>query len=70
MTIFNTSSSQAFCREALLWQHLKHPFVLPFLGIDSEIFSPFLCMVSPWMQHGTILNYLVDHGSVNVDRHV
>ncbi|KAJ6460460.1 kinase-like domain-containing protein, partial [Mycena vitilis] len=51
---------QKFCREALLWQGLRHASILPFLGIDRQTFPPSLCMVSPWMKHGTILSYL--HG--------
>ncbi|KAJ7180706.1 hypothetical protein C8R46DRAFT_1070338 [Mycena filopes] len=43
---------QQFCREALLWQRLQNPFVLPFTGIDAESFPSFLCM----------------NGNANVDR--
>ncbi|KAJ7482316.1 kinase-like domain-containing protein, partial [Mycena galericulata] len=57
-----------FCREALVWQHLQHPYILPLIGIDRETFSPSLCMVSPWMEHGTVLKYLKDHGHANVDK--
>ncbi|KAJ7251259.1 kinase-like domain-containing protein [Mycena rebaudengoi] len=57
-----------FCREALVWQHLQHPYILPLIGIDRESFPASLCMVSPWMEHGTILKYLNDHGRANVDR--
>ncbi|KAJ7066561.1 kinase-like domain-containing protein [Mycena amicta] len=58
---------QRFCREALLWQRLKHPFVLPFTGINAESFPSFLCMVSPWMRHGTINNHLAQNGNANVE---
>lgn len=47
-----------FYREALVWKQLKNPFILPFLGVDSEAFPGFMCMVSPWMDHGTIIDYL------------
>ncbi|KAF7326875.1 Kinase-like protein [Mycena venus] len=57
-----------FCREALVWQNLKHPFILRLLGIDRETFPSSLCMVSPWMEHGTVLKYLDDHGRANVDK--
>ncbi|KAJ7145858.1 kinase-like domain-containing protein [Mycena epipterygia] len=57
-----------FCREALVWQRLQHPFILPLIGIDREIFPPSLCMVSPWMEHGTVLKYLNDHVRANVDK--
>ncbi|KAJ6581547.1 kinase-like domain-containing protein [Mycena capillaripes] len=59
---------QRFCREALLWQRLQNPYVLPFSGIDAESFPSFLCMVSPWMRHGTILKHLAENGNANVER--
>jgi serine/threonine protein kinase len=56
------------CREALLWRQLSHPHILPFLGIDTETFASrnALCLVSPWMQHGTLKQY-VTSPSYNVD---
>ncbi|KAJ6476335.1 kinase-like domain-containing protein [Mycena sanguinolenta] len=57
-----------FCREALLWKDLRHPHILPFLGIDADSFPSFLCMVSPWMENGTVINYLKTHGHANIDR--
>ncbi|KAJ7226765.1 kinase-like domain-containing protein [Mycena pura] len=47
---------QDFFREALLWKNLDHEYVLPFLGVDSETFPGFLCMVSPWMAKGPIVS--------------
>ncbi|KIK61707.1 hypothetical protein GYMLUDRAFT_165708 [Collybiopsis luxurians FD-317 M1] len=61
-------AQKRFCREALMWQRLHHPFVLPFCGIDSESFPSYLCMVSPWMRHGTILRHLNDYAHVNVEQ--
>ncbi|KAJ7886899.1 kinase-like domain-containing protein, partial [Mycena leptocephala] len=57
-----------FCREALVLQNLQHSFILPFIGIDRETFPSSLCMVSPWMENGTVLKYLNDHGRANVDK--
>ncbi|KAJ7742147.1 hypothetical protein DFH07DRAFT_44310 [Mycena maculata] len=57
-----------FCREALVWQRLRHEYVLPLIGIDRESFPLSFCMVSPWMKHGTVLQYLNHHGRVDVDR--
>ncbi|KAJ7142511.1 kinase-like domain-containing protein [Mycena epipterygia] len=57
-----------FCKEALVWQGLRHRFILPLIGIDRETFSPSFCMVSPWMKYGTVLKYLRDRGRGNVDR--
>ncbi|KAJ6542619.1 kinase-like domain-containing protein [Mycena capillaripes] len=56
------------CREALVWKDLRHPHILTFIGIDRESFPSSLCMISPWMEHGTVLNYLKDHGRANVDK--
>ncbi|KAF8150309.1 kinase-like domain-containing protein [Mycena galopus ATCC 62051] len=57
-----------FCREALLWKDLHHPYILPFVGIDRDSFPSSLCMVSHWMDHGTVMNYLKTHGHANVDK--
>ncbi|KAJ6476188.1 hypothetical protein C8R45DRAFT_1009160 [Mycena sanguinolenta] len=56
------------CREALVWKDLRHPHILPFLGIDRDSFPSALCTVSPWMEHGTVLKYLQAHGRGNVDK--
>ncbi|KAJ6589746.1 kinase-like domain-containing protein [Mycena capillaripes] len=47
-----------FCREALVWQRLRHPYIVPLIGIDTESFPSSLCMVSPWMKNGTVIKYL------------
>jgi len=57
-----------FCREALVWKELRHRHILPFLGIEENSYPESLCMVSPWMEHGTVLNYLKEHGHTNVDK--
>ncbi|KAJ7767392.1 kinase-like domain-containing protein, partial [Mycena maculata] len=57
-----------FCREALVWRDLQHPNILPFIGIDRQSFPSSLCMVSPWMDHGTVLDYLKKHGRADVDK--
>ncbi|KAF7299977.1 Kinase-like protein [Mycena kentingensis (nom. inval.)] len=58
---------QQFYREALVWQCLQHPNILPFIGIDRETFPNSLCLVSPWMENGTVLRYLKEHPKTNVD---
>ncbi|KAF8131244.1 kinase-like domain-containing protein [Mycena galopus ATCC 62051] len=63
-----SSQLSKFCREALLWKQLNHPHVLPFLGIDRDSFPSPLGIVSPWMEHGTVINYLEKNGRANVDR--
>ncbi|KAJ6459915.1 kinase-like domain-containing protein [Mycena sanguinolenta] len=57
-----------FCREALVWQSLKHEYILPLIGIDRETFPLSFCMISPWMRHGTVLQYLDRHGRADVDK--
>ncbi|TCD71966.1 hypothetical protein EIP91_000098 [Steccherinum ochraceum] len=53
------SPDQAICREALLWMNLNHPHVLRFLGLTRQPFRDRkLCMVSPWMDRGSILDHL------------
>lgn len=63
------SVRKKFCKEALIWQQLRHPFVLPFLGIDGTTFAPLMCMVSPWMSNGGVLQHIERHAplGVNVD---
>jgi serine/threonine protein kinase len=55
---------QVFCREAALWSQLKHVNVLPFYGIyklqDSH---ERICLVSPWMENGTLREYLSNNAS-------
>ncbi|KAJ6587624.1 kinase-like domain-containing protein [Mycena vulgaris] len=53
-----------FCSEALLWQCLRHPNIVPLIGVDTESFPLSLCMVSPWMKNGTVLQYLRDSGDI------
>jgi serine/threonine protein kinase len=53
-------SQQRFIREALTWRLLCHSNILPFLGVDAVTFesSGLICLVSPWMEHGTALDYV------------
>ncbi|KAF5371255.1 hypothetical protein D9758_004236 [Tetrapyrgos nigripes] len=52
----------AFRHEALLWRQLNHPNVLPFLGVNVNLFNPTrLCLISPWMENGNIIQYLMNH---------
>lgn len=61
--------AKALCREALIWLHLEHPHVLPFLGIDRTSFPGSLCMLSPWMLHGNIHDFIKDTGFVETEVH-
>ncbi|KIK54728.1 hypothetical protein GYMLUDRAFT_48439 [Collybiopsis luxurians FD-317 M1] len=47
-----------FCHEALVWRQLKHPNILPLLGVNTDLFSPSFCLISPWMENRDIITYL------------
>jgi hypothetical protein len=42
----------------MVWGSLDHPHVLPFYGLDTVNFFPSMCMVSPWMENGNLLEYV------------
>ena len=54
-------SSQAFCREAVTWEHLKHRNILPLLGITV---AP-LQLVSHWMSGGDLREYIKKNPSAH-----
>lgn len=52
-----------FERDLTIWRNLYHPNVVPLYGIfyqETDIFS-----VSPWMDNGTVLNYLNSNSDVD-----
>ncbi|KAJ7174577.1 kinase-like domain-containing protein, partial [Mycena filopes] len=51
-----------FSREAIIWRQLCHPNLLPFFGLFYR--EERLCLVSPWMENGNILQYLIKHPGV------
>ena len=42
----------------MLWESLDHPHVLTFYGVDAVNFCPCMCMISPWMENGNLLEYV------------
>ncbi|EMD36773.1 hypothetical protein CERSUDRAFT_51530 [Gelatoporia subvermispora B] len=52
-----------FSGEAVIWRYLEHPNILPFYGVDTELF-PMSC-VSKWMAGGTIDVYLCNNQAEN-----
>ncbi|KAJ7694043.1 kinase-like domain-containing protein, partial [Mycena olivaceomarginata] len=53
---------QKFTKEALVWRYLKHPNILPFLGVDGTAFpTPTMAIVSPWISQGSVLNYMAEN---------
>ena len=55
---------QAWCREVVVCRYLSHPNILSFLGASSTEFHP-LCIVSRWMPHGNISEFLKHDGQFN-----
>ena len=54
--------SQRFCREGVAWRYLRHPNILPLLGVTLNEHR--FAMVSEWMENGNI------NGFIRKDRHV
>ncbi|KAJ8077726.1 hypothetical protein PM082_002159 [Marasmius tenuissimus] len=48
-----------YMQEAIVWKQLKHPNLLPFVGIYLLNEGPeLLCLISPWMEHGDLMSFL------------
>ena len=53
---------QEFLYEAVLWQQLSHPNVLPFYGVYHPHGAlPLLCVTSPWMAYGNVVKFLKNY---------
>ncbi|KAK1231735.1 hypothetical protein PQX77_005144 [Marasmius sp. AFHP31] len=50
--------SNEYLREAILWRQVKHPNLLPFLGIYQLEQTQQLCLISPWMDKGNLVQFL------------
>jgi hypothetical protein len=37
---------------------LDHPNILPFLGVNDNMFHPSFCLISPWKDNGNLLSFL------------
>ncbi|KAL0563397.1 Rho guanine nucleotide exchange factor, partial [Marasmius crinis-equi] len=58
-----------YMQEAIVWQQLRHPNVLPFVGMYYlEESQGQLCLVSPWMEQGNLVVFLKNTPSELVDR--
>ena len=58
-----TGTEQRFCCEVVLWKQLKHPNLLPLVGARKVSHS--LIMVSEWMEHGTIMDFIIARPETN-----
>ncbi|KXN91801.1 Serine/threonine-protein kinase HT1 [Leucoagaricus sp. SymC.cos] len=57
----SSQTLRAHAGELILWAHLSHGNILPFRGIYlSNEQVPRVCIVSPWMDNGDLLQYLRD----------
>jgi len=50
----NIYAPQSFFKEAILWKRLKHPNVVPFIGVVTKR----LQFLSEYMPHGTLTEYV------------
>ena len=57
--------SQKFFREAVAWRHLRHPNILPLLGVNLDLEQHQLAMISDWMVHGNINEFVDRREEVN-----
>jgi serine/threonine protein kinase len=62
---------QGLLQEVLTWVHLKHPYVLPFFGLDEQFFEGYPpCIVTPYMHNGTLNNFVKNRNGTLSDRQV
>jgi hypothetical protein len=52
-----------------MWQKLSHPRILEFVGIDEDALRDEgeLRIISPWMTHGTLMDFLGNAGDSPTD---
>ncbi|KAI0077952.1 kinase-like protein [Panus rudis PR-1116 ss-1] len=43
---------------SLVWQRLSHRYILPFLGVERNVFYPHYAIMSPWAENGNIVEYI------------
>ncbi|KAF5353185.1 hypothetical protein D9756_008110 [Leucocoprinus leucothites] len=52
---------QTHVKEAILSAHMSHKNILPFYGVHlCSVGYHKVCIISPWMEHGDLLQYLKD----------
>ncbi|KAF9783784.1 kinase-like domain-containing protein [Thelephora terrestris] len=55
--------TRRFCKEFVTWKYLRHPNVLPLVGVIMS--GNQLMMVSEWMPNGNIIEFVKAHENVN-----
>ncbi|KAJ8083236.1 hypothetical protein PM082_009108 [Marasmius tenuissimus] len=61
--------SNEYLREAILWRQMKHPNVLPFLGLYELEQTQQLCLISPWMEEGNLVEFLKSREREDTDHY-
>ncbi|KAF9255854.1 kinase-like protein [Marasmius fiardii PR-910] len=61
--------STEYIREAIVWRQLQHPNLLPFLGIYHLEHDRQICLISPWMEKGNLVQYLKKTPREDVEHH-
>ncbi|KAJ7702101.1 kinase-like domain-containing protein [Mycena metata] len=63
--------SKGLLQEVLTWVHFKHPYVLPFFGLDEQSFESYPpCIVTPYMRNGTMIDFVKTRNGTLPDRRV
>ena len=60
--LMNSGFLQKLCSNAVMWKRLKHPNVVPFLGLGSN--APPFSLVYPWMP-GSLSEYVRENPDVD-----
>ncbi|KAF9256235.1 kinase-like protein [Marasmius fiardii PR-910] len=59
-----------YMREGIVWKQLKHPNLLPFMGMYyMDPARGQLCLVSPWMERGNLVHYVKETPAEQVDHY-
>ncbi|KAF9259856.1 hypothetical protein L218DRAFT_830555, partial [Marasmius fiardii PR-910] len=53
-----SKSLKALMQEAIVWQQLEHPNLLPFVGMSLDEAQKQLCLISLWMEGGNLLAFV------------
>lgn len=64
MKLIPLYTKQTIQREAKIWAKLDHPYILSFIG-TSDVFQPQLALISPWMENGTVIQYVKMNAGVD-----
>ena len=59
------SAVQRFCKEVVMWKFLRHPNVLPLVGVAMS--ETRFARISDWMTNGNIIDFV--NARPDVDRH-